>query len=97
MTQDELNKMTERIPQVGDHVILRFVGERWEISDMRKFLGTEQEIGEVFTNVRGEENLFHIKNGDGWTWRPVSIECWLDDLADPPDDTEISDFLGLRS
>ena len=83
--------MTERIPQVGDHVILRFVGEVWEVSDMRKFLGTEQEISEVW----GEENVFHIKNGDGWVWEPVSIECWLDDVTDPPDDSELRDFIGF--
>ena len=83
--------MAERLPKVGDHVILRFVGEVWEVSDMRKFLGTEQEISEVW----GEDNAFQIKNGNGWVWEPISIERWLDDVADPPDDSELRDFIGF--
>lgn len=85
--------MTERIPRVGDHVILRFVGADWEVSYMEKYLGKEQEISDVF----GTNHQFRIRSGRNWVWRPISIERWLDDVADPPDDNEISDFLGLRS
>lgn len=83
--------MTERVPKVGDHVILRFVGAPWEINSMKHYLGTEQEISECL----GETHNFRIRRGNEWVWCPENIERWLDDLADPPDDTELSDFIGF--
>lgn len=83
-----------RLPQRGDKVLLFDCGEPWMVSSMRVYLDTVQTIGWTSDNHR----IFELENGDGWKWRYTGILEYMDDEeTDPPDDNEISDFLGLRS